>query len=53
MFQKSPFPIDTSFEKYPFVATQLIGDNLKRIERYHGGSLKNWVGGIMFITIQI
>ena len=34
------------------MATQLIGDNLKRIEKYHGGSLNPWVGGPMNITAQ-
>ena len=30
----------------------LIGDKLKEIEKYHGGSLNHWVGGIVHTTVQ-
>ena len=34
------------------MAAPLIMDGLKRIEKYHGVSLNNWVGGTMYITVQ-
>ena len=51
-FSKSPFPVDTSFEHTLFMATPLIGEELKQIEKSHGGSINQWVGGLMHITIQ-
>ena len=32
--------------------TPLIGEDLKQIEKSHGGSLNIWVGGIIHITVQ-
>ena len=32
--------------------TPLIGDDLKKIEKYHEGSLNNWFVGISQITVQ-
>ena len=51
-FQKSPFPVDTSFKNTLFVAKPLIGEELKLIEKSHGGPLNHWVGGLMYITFQ-
>ena len=34
------------------MATTIIGDKLKQVEKYHGVSLNHWVGGIMHITVQ-
>ena len=44
--------MDTSFENKLFVATLLIGEDMKKIENSHSGSLNNWVGGLMHITVQ-
>ena len=35
------------------MATPLIGEDLKQIEKSHGASLNNWVGGLMHINVQI
>ena len=51
-FQQSQFPINTYYDHTLFMATPLIGEELKQIEKLHGGSLNNWVGGIMHITFQ-
>ena len=34
------------------MATPLIGEDLKQIDKFHGGSLNHWVGGLMHITVQ-
>ena len=34
------------------MAKPLIGEDLKQIEKYHGGYLNHWVGGIIYITVQ-
>ena len=34
------------------MAKPLIGEELKQIEISQGGSLNNWVGGLMHITFQ-
>ena len=34
------------------MATPLIGAELKKIEKTHGGYLNHWVGGLMHITVQ-
>ena len=34
------------------MATPLIGEGLKRMKKYHGGSLNHWVSGIMKTTVQ-
>ena len=44
--------MDASFENKLFAVTPLIGEELKQIERSHGGSLNHWVGGLMHITFQ-
>ena len=44
--------MDTSFENTLFVATPLIGEELKRINKSHVGSLNHWGGGLMKITVQ-
>ena len=36
-YQKFPFPVDTSFKNTLFMDTPLIGEELKQIERSHGG----------------
>ena len=51
-FQKPPFKLDTSFGHKIFMDTPFIGEELKQIEKSHGGSLNHWVGGIMHITVQ-
>ena len=51
-FQQSPFPVDTSFENTLIVATPLIGEELKQIDKSHGVSLNHWVGVTMHITVQ-
>ena len=51
-FQKSAFPTDNSFEQILFIATPLILSELKKIEKSHEGSLDQWVGGLMHITVQ-
>ena len=43
--------MDTLFEKTLFMATPLIGEELKN-EKSNGGSLNHYVGGIMHITFQ-
>ena len=50
-FGKSPFPTYTFFEKTLFVDTHLIREDLKQIEKSHGGSLNHWVGVLMNITV--
>ena len=50
--QQSPFQVDTSFENTIFMATTLIVEELKQIEKSHEGSLNNWVGVIMHNTVQ-
>ena len=50
--QQSSSPVDTSFENTLFVDTPLIGEELKKIDKSHGGSLNHWVGGLMYITVQ-
>ena len=52
MFQKSPFLVDTHFKNTLFLVTPLIGEELKKIEKSHGRSLNNWVGGLIYITVQ-
>ena len=47
-----PFPVDTSFEHTLFRDTILIGEELKKNDKSHEGSLNHWVGGIMHITFQ-
>ena len=32
--------------------TSIIGDKLKQVEIYHGGSINHWVGGLIHITVQ-
>ena len=44
--------MNTYFETKIFVATPLIGEYLKIIEKSHGGSLNHLVGEIMHITAQ-
>ena len=44
--------MDTSFEKTLFMDTPLVGEELKQIDKSHGGSLNHWVGGLMHITFQ-
>ena len=34
------------------MATHIIEEELKQIEKSHGGSLNHWVGGIIHITFQ-
>ena len=51
-FHKSSFPVDIYFEKTLFMAKPLIGEDLKQIDKSHGGSLNHWVGGLMHITVQ-
>ena len=51
-FQKSPFPVEKSFEYILFITTPLIGEELKKIEKLHGRSLNHWVGGLINITVQ-
>ena len=51
-FQRSPFLVDTLFEKTLFMATPIIGEEMKQIEKSHGGSINHWVGGLMHITVQ-
>ena len=34
------------------MATPIIVEELKQIDKSHGGSLNHWGGGIMHITIQ-
>ena len=45
--QKSPFPVDASFEHTLFVGTLIIGEELKEIDKSHVGSLNHWVGGLV------
>ena len=52
-FQQSPFTIDTSFEHNLFMTKPIIGEDMKQIDKSHGGSLNHWVGGLMHITVQI
>ena len=51
-FKQSPFTEDNSFEQTLFIGTPLIGAELKKIEKTHGGPLNNWVSGLMHITVQ-
>ena len=51
-FQQSPFPVYKSFENKLFVNTHLIGEDMKQIEKSHVGSLNQWAGGLMHITVQ-
>ena len=44
--------MDTSVENTLFIATPLIGEEMKQIEKSHGGSLNQWVGRLMHITVQ-
>ena len=32
--------------------TNLIVEELKEMEKYHGGSINHWFGGIIHITVQ-
>ena len=32
--------------------TPIIVEELKQIEKSHGGSLNHWVGGLIHITVQ-
>ena len=41
-----------SFENKLFVNTHLIGEDMKQIEKSHVGSLNQWAGGLMHITVQ-
>ena len=50
-FKKHPFPVDTSSENDIFIGTPLIVDN-KKIEKKHGGSINQSVGGLIHITVQ-
>ena len=50
-FQRSPFPVDTSFENVGIMAPRLIREEPKQIENSHG-YLYHWVGGLMHITVQ-
>ena len=34
------------------MSTSLIVDKLKQVEKYHGGSINHWVGGLIHITVQ-
>ena len=34
------------------MATTLIGEEHKKIEKSHGGSLNHWVIGLVYITVQ-
>ena len=34
------------------MATTLVGEDLKLIDRLHGGYFNHWVGGIMHRTVQ-
>ena len=34
------------------MATPIIGEEMKQIEKSHGGSINHWVGGLMHITVQ-
>ena len=34
------------------MSTPLIGEDLKQIDKSHGGSLNHWVGVLMYITVQ-
>ena len=49
-FQNPPLTVDTSFENILFMETPLIGEDMKQIEKSHGGPLNYWVGGLMYIT---
>ena len=51
-FQKSTFPVDTSFENTLFMDTTIIGEETKQIYKSHGGSLNHWVGGLMHTIVQ-
>ena len=46
-FQKPTFPVENYLEKILFMATPLIVEDLKQIEKSHGVSLNHWVGGLM------
>ena len=46
------FQIDTSFEHTLFMATPLIGEEMKQIDKLNGGSLNHWEGVMMHITVQ-
>ena len=44
--------MDISFESKILLDTPLNGEELKTIDKSHGGSLNHWVGGLMHITVQ-
>ena len=46
-FQQSTFTVDTYLEHALFKAKPLIVEQMKKIEKSHGGSLNYWVGGLM------
>ena len=41
ILQKSPFPVDKSFENTLYMDTPIIGEELKKINKSHGGSLNH------------
>ena len=51
-FQLSLFTVDNFFDHTLFVATPIIGEELKIIENYHVGSLNHLVGGLIYNTVQ-
>ena len=51
-FHKSTLPVDTSFGNTLFMATPIIGEGLKKIDKSHGGYLNHWVGGFIHITVK-
>ena len=44
--------MDTSFENTLFMDTPIIGEEMKQIEKSHGGSPNHWIGRLVHITIQ-
>ena len=49
-FRKSPFPLETSFEKELHHAFPLDEDTLKDVHKKHHGSLPKWVGALMHVV---
>ena len=51
-FYQSPFPVGAPFENKLFMATHIIGEEMKQIYKSHGGSLNHWAGVLIRITVK-
>ena len=51
-FSNRHFPTYNSFGHTLFIATSLIGEEPKQIDKSHGESLNHWFGGHIHITAQ-